>query len=354
MPNSTLSTSGVGWAGTSPGGTSNYRSVIGAWSGGVLNTAGLYISGVFVPGAFLVLFGGGHGDYAGNELYAYGPLEADSPAWHRITDPTIPAPVDVARLGGKPVSRHTYDTLVYLPNLNKMLCIGTAGYHNAGSTFKVSDVFDFGVDPTAVNAWSTNDTGFPFQTGSGTIGLFSGFNPVTKKAWGLGCGNGNKLGSFDETTGLWSTYSKDNPYNNTAAPYSKGAIDSAHNIFVWVSQNGAVRCQNLTTPTSSIYAPVVTGTGPSVGHQVLEWDVTNNRFVAWERSGKTLFYLNVPANPASGGDSWSWTSDTPAGGDTPAAGVSAGTHGRFRVVGGEIPGVIVMPDYDEPIYFRRG
>lgn len=167
-PNSTLSTSGVGWSGGSPGGTGDYTAIVTAWGGGVLNTVGITHGGVFIPGTFLVIFGGGHGDYAGNELYAYGPLQADSPIWRRLIDPTIPAADDVPRLGGYPVSRHTYDTLVYLPAQNKMLCIGAPGYYHTGSALNIGDVFDFGVNHSVSNPWASADIGFPDFNGGGT------------------------------------------------------------------------------------------------------------------------------------------------------------------------------------------
>lgn len=352
LPNSTLTTSGVGWAGTSPGGSSNYDAVVIAWSGGVLNTVGCFYAGSFHAGTFLVIFGGGHGDYGGNELYAYGPLEDDSPAWHRLTDPSIPAPTNVARLGGYPVSRHTYDTLAYLPTLNKMLCIGVAGNYSEGNTFNVGDLFDFAADPGAVNPWSASDTNFPAYNGGGTgvIGLVGGYNPATAKAWGLGKGNSQLLGVFDAGSGTWSSYSKNNP-NGVGA--NKAAVDPNHNILVFMGVSGVVYAQDLANPTNSIYAPTCSGTSPGTGNNVLEWDSVANRFVSWDRTGKTLYFLTPGANPAAGGDDWAWTSTTPAGGTTPAAAHANGTYGRFRVNNGSLRGVVLMPLHNQPICFYK-
>lgn len=352
LPGSTLSTSGVGWSGTSPGGTGGYSTVVTAWSGGVLNTVGCFYGGSFHAGTFLVIFGGGHGDYGGNELYAYGPLQDDSPAWHRLTDPTIPAAVDVQRIGGYPVSRHTYDTLAYLPSVNKLLCIGVAAYHNAGNTFLISDVFDFAANPSSVNPWATNDTNFPAYNGGGvnTIDLVSGYNPTTGKAWGLGKGNGQQLGVFDVGSWSWSSYAKNNP---NATSRSKAAVDATHNILVFMGLSGIVYAQDLSSPTSSIYAPTCTGTSPGAGDNVLEWDSVAGRFVAWDRTGKTLYFLTPGANPAAGGDSWAWSSTTPAGGATPAAAHANGTYGRFRVNNGTLRGVVLMPLHNQPICFYK-
>ena len=351
LPGSTLTSSGVGWAGGSPGGTGNYSTVVTAWGGAVLNTSGVYRSGAFVAGTFLVLFGGGHGDYAGNELYAYGPLEADSPSWSRITDPTIPAPDDVARLSGKPVSRHSYDTLVYLPDQNKMLCIGAPGYYHTGFSFNTADIFDFALDPSAANPWSTADTGFPAFNGggAGAISLLSGYDSVSGKAWGLGKGNGQVIGSYDAAAGTWASYSKDNPSGPGAA---KAGLAGSIGKFVFVN-GSTVYVQDLASPTSSIYTPSTTGSAPSLGATAaLDWDEAGGRFVV-RSSGRTLYYLTPGANPNAGGDAWAWSSVTPGAGATPAAEVANGTYGRFRMVNGTLRGALLMAAHNAPISFYK-
>lgn len=352
LPNSTLTTSGVGWSGASPGGNGNYTSVVIAWGGGILNTVGVTIGGAFVAGTFMVIFGGGHGDYAGNELYAYGPLEANSPTWNRLTNPSIPAPNGVARLNGYPVSRHTYDTLVYLPTVNKMLCIGAPGYYQGGSNFNVSDIFDFAVNPASANPWSTNDTAFPAfgGGGTGTINLLSAYNSTTGKSWSLGSGNGQALGAYDVASGTWSSTSHDNAQS---AANRKAAIDPTRNLFVFQGTAGAVRVLNLASPTTPIYSPTVTGTGPADGNNVLDWDAAGNRFVAWDLVAKTIYFLTPGANPASGGDAWVWTSATPAGGATPAAATGNGTYGRFRMNNSALRGIVLMPTAANSMCFYK-
>lgn len=349
LPSSTLSTSGVGWSGANPGGSGGYASLVNAWGGGVLNTTGCYYSGAFHAGTFMVIFGGGHGDYAGNELYAYGPLESESPAWRRLTDPTIPAANDVPRISDRPVSRHTYDTLVYLPTLNKMLCIGAPGHYSTGSSFGTGDLFDFAVDPTLVNPWSANDTGFP-AFGGGSYNRTGGYNPTTGKAWSMGLGNSTALGMFDVSAQTWTSYSKNNP---NALGNNKGAVHEGADILVYMGIGGVVYAQDLTSPTSAIYAPTCTGSGPGAGGNVLEWDSTASRFVSWSRTDKTLYFLTPGANPASGGDNWAWTSTTPAGGATPTAGHANGTYGRFRLKRGSMRGVVLMPAYNQPMCFYK-
>jgi hypothetical protein len=66
----------------------------------------------------LMIWGGGHGGYAGNEVYAF---DLNSGVWSRITDPYAnivedsayyPVPVGASL---QPASTHSYDHLEYLP-----------------------------------------------------------------------------------------------------------------------------------------------------------------------------------------------------------------------------------------------
>lgn len=350
LPNSTLSSSGVGWAGTAPGGTGNYQTVVTAWSGGVLNTTGLYINSVFVEGTFLVIFGGGHGDYAGNELYAYGPLEVDAPEWHRLNDPTIPAPNDVARISGYPCSRHTYDTLVYLPTQNRMLCIGAPGYYSIGSARNQGDLFDFNVDPAVSNPWIEVDTGFPAFTGGGTINLVSGYDTVSGYAWGIGQGNGSRLCRFDPTSDTWSSWSKDNP---SGPSNFKAAVGGSTELLVFMNGDDVI-VQDLTSPNSSLYTPTCTGTPPT-SPAAMNWDEDNWQFIVKEGgSNKTIFFLTPGADYSNGGDDWVWTSTTPSDGATPAAITANGIFGRAQLNPAPLmKGVVWMPTHDQPIYYYK-
>lgn len=346
MPNSTLTASGVGWSGPNPGGSGSYTAIVNAWGGGVLNTVGCFYSGSFHTGTFMVIFGGGHSDYAGNEVYAYGPFEDDSPAWHRLTDPTIPAPINVARTNGAPVSRHTYDTLVFLPTVNKMLCIGAPGYYNLGFSANAGDTFNFGVDPAQGSPWESVDSGFPaYNGGVGTLGLVSGYDTVTNKAWGLGAGNGTVIGSFDVATSTWTSTAKDNP---AAASNGRAAIASSLSLLVWrTGASGAVTVQNLANPSSNLYSPPISGSPPASNDGTLDWDSATESFVCADTSG-TVFSLKP-------GATWAWSSKA-ATGATLAVPITQGTYGRFRSFAGNgtLPNsLILMRRHDAPICFYK-
>lgn len=95
-------------------GNSGCSSVIDAWNSGVADT----------KRDQLILWGGGHSDYFGNEVYA---LDLKSSSMQRLTDPSPVSNVGdcpEAYTDGSPSARHTYGGLVYDPNLDAMFTFG--------------------------------------------------------------------------------------------------------------------------------------------------------------------------------------------------------------------------------------
>jgi hypothetical protein len=349
LPNSTLVSSGAGWAGTSPGGTGDYEEIMESWGGGVLNTVGVWRSGAFISGTFLVIFGGGHGDYGGNEVMAYGPLNSNSPTWSRITDPTVPGVPNVGRSGGYPVSRHTYDTLVYLPTENQMLCIGAAGYYSLGFSFNQGDIFDFDINPTS-NPWTTADTNFPAYTTGGTISGLSGYDSTTGKAWLVGNGNGQKLGCYTVSGGTWTSTNINDPNNpgNCAA-----AIWPAQHIMVYAN-GSVVYGMDVSVATPALSTLNTTGSAPSLGGTAsCAWDETGGRFVfANSSTTSTLYYLTPPGSNYISG-TWTWSSET-FGGTAAAGGTVFGIYGRFQMVDGTgYRGALFVPSSGSAAVFYR-
>ncbi|RME19934.1 MAG: hypothetical protein D6806_17380, partial [Deltaproteobacteria bacterium] len=105
------------------------RYVIDAWSGGACDP---------LHNRMLV-FGGGHGDYPGNELYGFNLYTGE---WERLTDPS---PVEYKNQDplpdGRPVSRHTYDGLQYIVHANRFFAVGGSRWQD-GSGTHVTWTFD--------------------------------------------------------------------------------------------------------------------------------------------------------------------------------------------------------------------
>ena len=79
--------------------------------------------------ATLLLFGGGHANYSGNEVYLW---RAASRMWERASLPSqmikdaLGNTMAIDGVDKAPVSTHTYDNNLFLPNLDRMLVLGGA------------------------------------------------------------------------------------------------------------------------------------------------------------------------------------------------------------------------------------
>jgi hypothetical protein len=90
----------------------------------------------------LVVTGGGHNDYGGNEVYHF---SLETLRWTRATEPSPVEPVPgpdgrptkefrVADGSEAPVSSHTYDGLQYLPNVDRVFKFG-GSYYMSGNSY---------------------------------------------------------------------------------------------------------------------------------------------------------------------------------------------------------------------------
>ncbi|GAB5547932.1 MAG: hypothetical protein SangKO_076920 [Sandaracinaceae bacterium] len=92
-----------------------FDALISAWNGGAFDRRR----------DRLVLFGGGHDDYGGNELVAF---SLTTLRWERLSDPT-PFPnrrPDWQNPDGTPISRHSYDGVTYLTETDEVFAFGGA------------------------------------------------------------------------------------------------------------------------------------------------------------------------------------------------------------------------------------
>lgn len=84
----------------------------------------------------LWLFGGGHGDYSGNDVYVW---RAATGLWQRASLPSeiqrnaqrIEMAIDGVDFA--PAATHPYDSNVFLPHLDRLLSFGGAAYNNGGA-----------------------------------------------------------------------------------------------------------------------------------------------------------------------------------------------------------------------------
>lgn len=320
--------------------------VIDDWGSAVICTGGLYVGSTFTAGTWLVVIGGGHTDYGGNEVYAYGPFENNSPTWNRPRDQTRPNLDNVNHDGaGNPVSCHTYSSLVYLPNQNYMMrCAGGARHTDTnGSPF--SDFYDFGqVSPNVNQPWKTA-LAFPGAIGSPTFA----YNSVDGKIWGIGNPSGTgQITVYDPAGNSWSNVNFKSP---TVTGDTSAEIEPTKNTLVIYGYNAGISLNgwDCSTTSGDYYTPTQTGTGPT-DHGSIIYDPVLAKLVVWA-GGQTLHTLTLPSVPASG--TWTWGSIA-GGGVTPPATQVNGTYNRFRYVpGSTIRGYVLLNSANDNIYFYR-
>ena len=349
-PSSVLSSSGV--METSGG------KQMEAWGGAILVTGGLYIGSTQTTGTFLIPWGGGHTDYSGNEIYAFGPLENNSPAWNKLRNPTSPAPQDINTDGsGNPVSRHTYNTAVYINDgtNNIMLMMGVIfRYIDSGGGTEMH-AFNFNqTGPNTNQPWST----FANLT-SGNCDV-AAYYPAAGRVF-YHKNSANHAGYFNVAAGTFSDDTFKSPLGYGGGGMS--AMDNTRGIWcLWDNSNGLSFFDAVNGLTGDYYRPRTRGDIPARADGTgtatigtLGWDSLRDRFVFWfDGAGKKIYELIPPAaNPYQNGDPWTWKLITPGSGSTPTSPWANGTYGRFQCVNNntDIRGYILMNKATDSLYF---
>lgn len=323
----------------------SFEALVFAWNSGVYDT----------DRDSLVLFGGGHMDSSDNAVYAFGPLSSANPQWRRLTNPSNPPANDTSYAGdGRPVSRHTYNLIDYMPApYNRMVSCAIGSGYSSGSGWGAMDFFDFTIDGMSGQPWTRGPTP---PSNRWTFGAFCAYNPVTRKLWYQDMGNGQStLQSYDPATNAWTRHATFNP-DSEPSP----AIDTRRNFMVTTGRLNGTILYDLNSPNS---APIrLTTTGPKGAEDGkfpgFQYDPVNDRFLGWD-GGSTVYSLAIPANPKTSTWTWSTISLDPGNTVTPTgvagtkyAGYETGTYGRFRYVPAH-QGVIVVNDTAENVYFFK-
>ncbi|MBW1809036.1 MAG: hypothetical protein JRJ87_12650, partial [Deltaproteobacteria bacterium] len=297
-------------------------SIIGAWSGGAYDW----------ERDRLIVWGGGHADYSGNEIYVF---DLNTLSWSRIWGPTpneqIPDDGQTYEVyqDGNPSSRHTYEGLEYIPSpIDRFWSQGGSCWKGGGGS-NATWLFDFDSlnweratdSPDSmygvVSAWDPQ-SGHVFHQGQND---FSQYDPVADSYF--------VRGNYSE--GWWND-------KMTAE------IEPNARLFIAIGQE-QVNVWTLDTferqnPTTSGGDNVVNANSPG-----FVWDSQKQRLVAWV-GGTSVWHLDV-------GD-WSWTEE-PASGDNviyPTAPDSKGCYGRFRYVD-KYHAVIVVNSIDENVFIYK-
>ena len=306
----------------SPGG--NCANVIIAWSGALADT----------QRNRLIVWGGGHNDYAGNEIYA---VDLSASTVTRLTSPSTPAGSGSpeALSDGRPSSRHTYAGLAYIAHADRLFSFG-GSVNPGGNCSDGTWTFDF-----STATWhEMNPSGAAL---GGTCGALAAYDPNTRKVFVIDRGPFNFVSYTLET----NSYQHLNDYPSGISLYRTAAIDPKRRLFVIAGEGQLLVIDIGPASTYALQTWTTTGAtqGISDGAPGLAYDPASDRMLAYPGSGNTVYSLDM--------DTRVWTALSFPGGPAPASTVPAGgTFGRF----GYFPTLGVFAtvnDVDSNVYTLR-
>lgn len=272
-----------------------------AWNGGALDTKRMR----------LIVWGGGHHGYGGNEVYAF---NLRSLEWSRLTNPS-PYDADFYTRDGTPISRHTYDGLEYLPNIDRLFMFGEALYPNGNRGDPFVWLFDFDRLLWRRGARSPKN-GYPqtaYDVETGRV-LFHQYSHLI---------------AYDPVIDRWRVLSRQERFLNVGV----AEIDGSTRRFVLVNPKGTFY-YNLDRLTVARRFKAETSGDTEIERLVtpgLAYDPVRRRLVAWA-GGRAVWSLDTR--------SFRWTRhnnrDGPAPAERDARGrmKTRGVFGRWRYVPG--------------------
>jgi len=269
--------------------------VVTAWGGGAVDT---------VRNRMLV-WGGGHANYWGNEVYA---LDLSTLSIQRLVDPsplTAQSNCASALPDGTPVSRHTYQGLTYIAHADKMYSVGGSmtpcGY---------LDPATWALD-LAGRRWAMKVTSSPVAS----HGVMAVYDPVSKLVY---VKDQYTFHSYSLET---NKYTKLNSADMNVDYHVTAAIDTKRRKFVMIGDGVQVidLATNQLTRITTSNAPGFVTSRNSPG---IAYDPVADRIVAWH-GGSNVYALDM--------DTRVWTQVATNQGPTAAAS-EWGTFGRWGYV----------------------
>jgi hypothetical protein len=295
------------------------ESIIDEWSSGAFDTRR----------DRLIVWGGGHNNYSGNELYAF---DLNTLQWQRLTNPSA----DVGGVessgyypDGPPRSRHTYEYLEYVPSIDRFCSFGGAAQYPSGSyeneTANV-DCFNFGT-----NQWETRFyKSVPRLRWESLVNGLSAYDPVTDRIYlhTTPVGDGPGLYRWRPATNgtdAWEILQRPAGYIG-GEEMMTAEIDPERRVMV-AAGAGNFLVWDLNNPDAGYTRPTPTGDTQirNVLAPGLAYDPVSKGIVAWS-GGADVYALT------RSGSTWVWTRRPAAATNAvvPPAATATGMYGRFR------------------------
>jgi hypothetical protein len=311
----------------------NPDTITHAWNGGFIDT---------LRNRYVVM-GGGHGDYAGNEIYAF-PLA--TLRWSRIWGPTPnefipnqPATIGETYANGDPRSRHTYSGIQYFSSLDKYFVHGGSLWSGSGGMGGASWFFD-----PVVSRWTRlGDISVCYPRSSVP---FTVYDPTANLIYAH---KYNSLCEYNPGTNSWR---KRGGYDLGISPNATSVFHPKLKQFCLIGGAkgaGQTRCYDMSRSDNRISLETILTTGDKTAENAsypgVDYDPISEQIIAWV-NGADVYALDLTAK------SWTKIAPAPSNTITPTPKASAGTHGRWRYVPSKNV-FILLNDIDEKVYAYR-
>ena len=304
--------------GPEPKAGGNLANIINAWSGGAYDA----------KRDRLLVWGGGGNDYRGNEVYAF---DVETLTWQRLTEPSRELGGDDSNLNpdGTPRARRTYDTLEYLPTIDRFCAFGAADPTRGKTNHRVSCL-----NLDTLN-WEQRQPGFSKGSGN-TTGSVVAFDPASGFLWRKRV-NSSLMERYDPLANAWAEFGKPFPISNKGT----AEVDPVRRKFVVLGRGDQIvwDVENHQGPK-----PIeAVGPAPRRRNPGVAYDPTSGQIVVWE-GGAQVYTLNLGANV--------WLKHEPSNQVAPGVQANYGTYGRFRYVPSRNV-FIVVNSVDENVFFYK-
>jgi hypothetical protein len=306
--------------------------VMDPWSGGAYDTTR----------DRFIIWGGGHGDYSGNEVYAFS--TTGTLRWTRLNDPSTVSGSESSGVygDGEPRSIHTYDSLEYVPApVDRFCTLESAGTYPSGqNSLPAPFCYNFGAAGTSTE-WERKASSGRAGYGYGNLSA----KDASGNIWTHKTGSSH-LSRWNVAADTWTHYplfqnGNSFPGNlNAAIGLNRFLAVGGGKVYVWDLANPSSPAQEVITAGDK---EIVQANSPG-----LEFDPRTGLFVAWH-GGAHVYTLDFGQTPPR------WTRRNPPSGPTaiPTPAQGNGTFGRFRLIPSPRNLFIAVNETNESVYFYK-
>jgi hypothetical protein len=290
--------------------------LIDAWNGGAFDS----------KRSRLIIWGGGLGNYKGNELYAF---RMDSLKWTRLTDPCLQFGCSEPDACGSPIVRHTYNGIAYLAHADRLFVHGGA-YNCEGKGCALRDTWTFDMASGTSGKWQRMEPKGDIPSG-GTCGNHCAYDPLSKKVF------------YADDAGLYAYAYDANAWEHLddhGSYYQTAALDTKRGLLLQIG-SGSVMAYDIRKAKPVREEWKTTGGGPVVeaGNPGAEYDPVSDRVIAWAEGA--AYALNPETR--------TWTAMASSGAPKPGPN---GIYGRWRYDAGRNVFVTVTSIDDDVHFFK--